>query len=308
MQSNRRVLDQGSKGQEEADRQARVLDDFFLLESLHAAIRRQLRAAGIQTHRIDFIDLCAKWVADRARSRNKDSFLRAHQALSGEPVEESSSDDDEDSDGDNAGGGGGLWRLFVWHNSLGKHGLPNMTELAARYHALTPADLREMIPIAQAATTAHRQGGAGGASSFGPTTREVQAAARRDTQQALQASIADELAGTTLAVRDLTQNTTPTQAVACARAEAATRTSSFGDALAVGRQAQLAMQALAKKTRQEEDAKMKEWIARFVAGRSQAVMSALPLAAEELARFEPQPSRVMSILNYNPDFRPLVET
>lgn len=72
------------------------------------------------------------------------------------------------------------WRAFVRHESLGSSGRPDLAELAQRYHALTPQQRAGFERLGKEAHDIRRQGALRG---FGPNTRDVERAARRDERE-----------------------------------------------------------------------------------------------------------------------------
>ena len=113
------------------------------LENLHASFRRRLKACGVQTHKVSFVDVAASFVCDRARSREsqhawRDPTASAHQsavedtAEAGTNADEVPSLEEHGNDRDyERGGGGGLWRAFVREETLGTSGgVPDLRVIA----------------------------------------------------------------------------------------------------------------------------------------------------------------------------------
>ena len=162
-----------------------------VLESLHAQIRRRILSRGVQTHAVDIVDVCAQWVLDRARSRDKSHSWRfsagrkcddevqsaAHQDGGDSP----GSDQDQEINKNSCRGGGGLWRAFIRHETFGqKGGRPDIKSLSRKYKESSKEDLAKLLPLAALATQAHAASRSSAlSSSFGPTSREISRLAHR---------------------------------------------------------------------------------------------------------------------------------
>ena len=125
--------------------------DIKFIESMHATIRRRLRARGTQTHGVDFNQLNAEWLLDRARQRNVRQGWRQIQHKSCDFSDydcddvsttigpESGGDGDEDEEDDafssRSSGGGGTWRAYIRHRTLGTTGTPNFRQIALDYRS-----------------------------------------------------------------------------------------------------------------------------------------------------------------------------
>ena len=176
------------------------------LENLHASFRRRLKAAGVQTHKVTFVDLSAAFVCDRARSREsqhawRDSAAPANHSSVDDSAEVDANADEHPVDDGNdrdyeRGGGGGVWRAFIRDQTLGSSGTPDIRALADQYNNHTSeAELERLAPIAAQATERHAAGtntSGSKTSSFGPTTREMDRALLKRKAEAMWQQLSDE--------------------------------------------------------------------------------------------------------------------
>jgi hypothetical protein len=159
-----------------------------VLESIHAQIRRRLKASGVQTHPTEFGELNANWIIDRARSRElAQSWM---DVVSPEPVVEHA---DGGGDGghnsandDDRRGGGGAWRAFVRARSFGTKGRPDLALIGEEFAQLSQDELNALLPDARSATQVHRTNTSRSTSSFGPTSKDISRSLESRRRLALQ--------------------------------------------------------------------------------------------------------------------------
>ena len=188
--------------------------DIKVIESLHASVRRKLRMRGQQTHGVDWMELVALWVLDRARIHNleyqdvlecyidefinadkKNDELRLHpkketkkrvrcRRTVEKKVPKKNKGVDKRSGAQRAPG---RFRIFTRQVQLGaKRGekTMNMTEVATAYKALSDDELKKLDEKAEMAKKHCRQPG-GAKRVLGLNTREAERSLKRQKTQQL---------------------------------------------------------------------------------------------------------------------------
>ena len=151
--------------------------DTARIECWHAWTRRIAMKLGLQTLRPSSADVAGRGLAKQIRTRGalqsqwrsnrppSSTFLERHKSALAEGAR-----DQEAPPKKARRVGGGAWRAHVSRGL--KDGIRNFEALAASYKERTPAQVRDDEERGALATAAHRQG----VPSFGPRTREIEAA------------------------------------------------------------------------------------------------------------------------------------
>ena len=116
------------------------------VEALHSALRRRIVGQRPQARHVDFTEIDAQWVLDRARSRAGHFHVETAADHGGSAAHPRGI-------GVSRPRRASAWRAFVRRRSLGKVGLPSMAELAQEYAELTDQQRRELDDIVEAAST-----------------------------------------------------------------------------------------------------------------------------------------------------------
>jgi len=291
------------------------------LENLHAAFRRKLKTAGVQTQKVTFPDLAAGFVCDRARSRESQHSWRDTAApannLSVEdcdavpgageaPVANDGNDRDYE-----RGGGGGLWRAFIRDQTLGTSGAPDLRALADQYNNhTTEAELDRLRPIAAEATDRHASGentSGSKTSSFGPTSREVERALLKRKADLMYQKLSDE-AKNSLAIEEYDAGGQPLQAaLEAAHTERQLRGGTFDAALKEGRFVLQSYTKMKNRRIKELGDMVRKWCADNCSQLLDALVGQLPLLHQLRADTVALPPRQgFMVFNYRPEIEKLV--
>lgn len=124
------------------------------IESLHASMRRVIQVMGMHTYAPAFASVSARWSA--ARFAPKEGKKKASPTVSATSSAGDADVASEASGGKRTKGGGGPWRAFVYRESCGERGVPDLRQLADRYHELDQAQREQLQVQGARATRQHR--------------------------------------------------------------------------------------------------------------------------------------------------------
>ena len=194
-----------------------------LIETLHASIRRLIKAHSVQTHLYSWLDLNSDWMMHCVRRSNSRTF----QMIGGDavvakpptgrkrkrstPVVTSRGDAVEDNKA--ARRTGGTWRAFLRKKLFGVARFcwkVMMPLLSQEYHDLDAQQKEELKQVGKAATLAGRKKASKYMSSFGPRSRDIKQESVRNMVKAMHATMeeADRVADAVDALTDLQHSTT----------------------------------------------------------------------------------------------------
>ena len=137
--------------------------DTCKVECWHAWWRRLCTKLGTQTHRPNFMDICARAMTSRQcardaysgplRTTTAEATVGAHGGMldSGQVA-----GDEVEAGGSRRRGGGGAWRAFVYEKF--RQGRSDLAAIATAYRSRSEQEVQDCLRIGHAATQLHRIG------------------------------------------------------------------------------------------------------------------------------------------------------